>query len=72
MFRSQKMQQNKDDRLLSRSEVEEQFGISKRYLELAAMRGQGPAVVRLGRLVRYRRADLRAWIEANTSGGLDK
>ena len=50
-------------RLLRRSEVEEQFGISKRYLEIAAVRGDGPPIVRLGRSVRYRIADILTWIE---------
>lgn len=50
-------------RLLCRSDVEEQFGISKRYLEIAAVRGDGPPIVRLGRSVRYRIADILAWIE---------
>lgn len=50
-------------RLLCRSEVEEQFGISKRYLEIAAVRGDGPPIVRLGRSVRYRIADILTWIE---------
>ncbi|AXI43165.1 AlpA family transcriptional regulator [Sulfitobacter sp. SK011] len=51
------------DRLLTRSEVEERFGISKRYLELAIGRGEGPRLVRVGRSVRYRVADIEAWIE---------
>lgn len=58
-----------DDRLLSRTEVQESFGIPKRFLELAAMRGEGPRIVRVGRLVRYRVADLKSWILSNTSGG---
>lgn len=52
-----------EDRLLTRVEVEERFGISKRYLEVAAMRGEGPRRIKMGRLVRYRAADLRAWID---------
>lgn len=59
------MKQKSYDRLLSRIEVEERFGIPKRFLELAARRGDGPRIVRIGRLVRYRVADLRAWIEQN-------
>jgi len=51
------------DRLLTRSEVEERFGISKRYLELAIGRGEGPRLVRVGRSVRYRVVDIEAWIE---------
>jgi predicted DNA-binding transcriptional regulator AlpA len=55
------------DRLLSRSEVEDRFGISKRFLEICAMRGDGPRIVRVGRLVRYRAKDISDWIETNTT-----
>lgn len=52
------------DRLLSRAEVEVNFGLSRRFLEVAAVRGDGPPMVKIGRSVRYRSEDLRAWIEA--------
>jgi predicted DNA-binding transcriptional regulator AlpA len=52
------------DRLLSRAEVEVNFGLSRRFLEVAAVRGDGPPMVKIGRSVRYRVADLRGWIEA--------
>jgi len=54
------------DRLLTRSEVEERFGIPKRYLELAIGRREGPRLVRVGRSVRYRVADIEKWIELCT------
>ena len=57
------MSKSEDIRLLRRSEVEEQFGISVRFLELAVTRGDGPPIVRLGRSVRYRTCDVRTWIE---------
>ena len=52
------------DRLLTRAEVEVNFGLSRRYLEIAAVRGDGPPMVKIGRSVRYLVADLRQWIEA--------
>lgn len=55
-------------RLLSRAEVEEVFGISRRFLEVHASDGAGPKFVKVGRLVRYRRCDLEDWIKANTKG----
>jgi predicted DNA-binding transcriptional regulator AlpA len=55
------------DRLLSRTEVEERFGITKRFLELAVMREDGPRRVKVGRLVRYRARDIMNWIEANAT-----
>lgn len=52
------------DRLLSRAEVEVSFGLSRRFLEVSAVRGDGPPMVKIGRSVRYRSVDVRAWIEA--------
>lgn len=52
------------DRLLSRAEVEVSFGLSRRFLEVSAVRGDGPSMVKIGRSVRYRAGDVRAWIEA--------
>ena len=53
-----------DDRLLSRSEVHSYFGLSQRFLEVSAVRGDGPPMVKIGRSVRYRAGDLRTWIES--------
>lgn len=52
------------DRLLSRAEVEVNFGLARRFLEVSAVRGDGPPMVKIGRSVRYRVGDVRAWIEA--------
>lgn len=57
-----------DDRLLDRSAVVAYFGISQRFLEVSATRGDGPPVVRIGRSVRYRVGDVRNWIAENTVG----
>lgn len=57
------------DFLLSRDEVELHFGVPKRFLEISATRGDGPKLVRIGRLVRYRKKDILDWIESNTFGG---
>jgi len=56
------------DRLLSSDEVEQRFGISRRFLELAVARRNGPKFVRIGSLVRYTVKDIRAWIAENTQG----
>lgn len=58
------MQENlSPDRLLSRSEVQTAFGLSHRYLEVSAVKGGGPPMVKIGRTVRYRVSDLRSWID---------
>lgn len=51
-------------RLLSRPDVQQIYGISKRFLEIAAIKGDGPSIVKVGRLARYRRDDIEAWIES--------
>ena len=61
------MQAKDDERLLDRNEVEERFGVSKRFLEIAMQRGDGPCYVRVGRLVKYRPKDVSDWIEANST-----
>ncbi len=54
------------ERLLKRHEVEDIFGYpTKRFLEVAAMRGDGPPMLKIGRSVRYRVSDLRAWIDSH-------
>lgn len=53
-----------DERLLSRAEVEVHFGLSRRFLELAAVKGDGPPMIRIGRRRFYRVCDLRRWIES--------
>lgn len=62
------MKQDEEDYLLTRADVEERFGIPKRFLELASLDGRGPSEVRIGRLVRYRIKDIRAWIAGQTQG----
>ncbi|WP_374433543.1 helix-turn-helix transcriptional regulator [Tabrizicola sp.] len=57
-------------KLLSRDEVEALFGISKRFLELAVRKNNGPVFVKVGRLTRYRAQDIETWITKNRYEGL--
>ena len=50
-----------DERLLSRAEVHTHFGLTQRFLEVAAVKGNGPPFIKIGRSVRYRCGDVRAW-----------
>jgi predicted DNA-binding transcriptional regulator AlpA len=61
------MKSEKDERLLTRDQVEDRFGIPKRFLEISAMTGDGPSIVRIGRSVRYRPVDVIAWIAKQTT-----
>jgi len=40
------------------------LGVAYQTLNLWRVEDRGPAYLRLGRLVRYRQADLDAWLEA--------
>lgn len=65
-----------DERLMTRAEVQTHFGLTQRFLEVSAVRGDGPPMVKIGRSVRYRVADLRDWITArrvnSTSEGVSQ
>ena len=59
-------------RLLSRDEIEAEFGITRRWLELAAHRGEGPPMLKISRkMVRYDRAEFEAWLEDQRVGTPD-
>lgn len=62
-----------DRPFLTTVEAADYLGLQRTTLEAWRCRGGGPAFVKLGRAVRYRRADLDAWIDsrvrANTSEG---
>ena len=49
--------------LLRTREAARELGISAGYLHNLRCRGQGPKFVRLGRAVRYRLADLAAYVD---------
>ena len=52
------------DVLLFGAEAAYLAGLSIRTLESLRFRGDGPVFVKLGRAVRYRRADVLAWAAA--------
>ena len=58
--------------LMTRKEIEADYGISVRWLELAAHRGDGPPMVKLSRrMCRYRRDDFEAWLAKHTIDNSD-
>ena len=55
----------RNKRLLSRVEIEDEYGITRRWLELAAHRGDGPPMRKISRrMVRYDRTEFEAWLQA--------
>jgi hypothetical protein len=55
-----------DQTLLSRKTAAAGLGYTVGWLEWAATHGGGPVLTKLGRSVRYRKADVLAWLEANS------
>lgn len=52
--------------LLSRDQIEAQFGLRRGWLEQLAHIGGGPAYLKLGRrMVRYRRSEIERWLTAH-------
>ena len=52
--------------LLSRDEIEAEFGLRRGWLEQLAHIGGGPAYLKLGRrMVRYRRSEIERWLTAH-------
>jgi len=55
-----------NDQILSRKALAEHLSVSDEALAQMATRGTGPKYVKIsGRLVRYRMADVEAWLESN-------
>jgi excisionase family DNA binding protein len=54
------------DVYLTQREAAEVLRLSERTLERHRLAGSGPAFVKAGRRVLYRRADIEAWAAANT------
>ena len=53
--------------LLSRDDIETEYGLGKRWLELAALSGNGPPYVKISRrMVRYQRGAFEAWLASRT------
>ncbi len=53
--------------LLSRDQIQEQYGLSRRWLELAALNGGGPPMVKIStRMVRYQRGAFEEWLTSRT------
>ena len=51
------------DQILSLLDASKLLGVSPATMRFWKRKGRGPSYVRVGRLLRYQRADLIAWIE---------
>jgi excisionase family DNA binding protein len=52
-----------DDRLFGKPELAAYLGLSVSGVTKLLDDGRGPAALRVGRLVRFRRSDVMAWLE---------
>jgi len=48
--------------LLNESEVDQQYGLSRPWLRRCRLERRGPRFIKLGRMVRYRRQDIEAYL----------
>jgi excisionase family DNA binding protein len=55
-----------DRDILNRRQLADYLGVTPQALSQMAHRGSGPKYLRIGRSVRYRRADVEAWLSAHT------
>ena len=60
------VEQTHHSELLSRDQIEDQFGLRRGWLEQLAHIGGGPTYLKLGRrMVRYRRSEIERWLTAH-------
>lgn len=53
---------------LTTKDLARELNMSEVALAQMRQRAKGPTFIRLGRTIRYRRADIEAWLAANTVG----
>jgi len=63
---SARLKDNRGDELLTSEEVATYLKVSVKTVVDWRYRGTGPKAVAVGRSVRYRKADLTAWLAENT------
>ena len=64
--RARRQEQSRRD-LLSRDDIEREYKLSRRWLELAALTGDGPPMLRISRrMVRYQRGTFEDWLASRT------
>ena len=57
------------DRLVLPAELAEEIVVPERTLAQWRYLGKGPAFIKVGKHVRYRRSDVEAWLDSQTRGG---
>ena len=63
------MSDEKQKQILKEKEAAPYTGMSRMYLRIARMRGDGPPYLKIGRAVRYDIRDLDAWLQTKRKAG---
>jgi excisionase family DNA binding protein len=66
-----KMGTGEIERLLTTGDLSEYVGIPVTTLYHWRMRGEGPPAIRVGKHLRFRRADVEQWLDAQRESGGD-
>ncbi len=64
------VQQTTAEELIDESTLATRLGVSRSTLQSWRYAGRGPRFIKLGRIVRYRGADIEAYLRANTRGNV--
>jgi excisionase family DNA binding protein len=56
--------------LLDEAHLAQKLGVSRSTLQSWRYRGHGPRFIKIGRLIRYRAADVDAYLRTQTRGGI--
>jgi excisionase family DNA binding protein len=56
-----------DDQLIDQTALCRMLGVTTKTVEMWRVRGRGPRFVKVGSLVRYRKADIQAWLTSRTA-----
>lgn len=56
-----------DDQLIDQLAMCRMLGITTKTAETWRVRGRGPRFIKVGSLVRYRKADIQAWLTSRTA-----
>lgn len=55
--------------LLSRDQIQTEYGLTRRWLELSALNGDGPPMIKISRrMVRYQRGAFEDWLRSRVVG----
>ncbi len=60
-------EQRQRQALLSRDDIEREYNLTRRWLELAALSGNGPPMIRISRrMIRYQCGAFEDWLTSRT------